>query len=90
MTSNGALYHVKLSGGPSRGRQWSWFVENPEGGGSGMNAGAGVSRTSAHRMAVSHHTGLPVGTPYRLSINEKDIGVVTRGEEPWAPKGETR
>jgi hypothetical protein len=90
MTTNGARYHLKLSGGPSRGRQWSWFVENPEGGGSGMNAGAGVSRTSAHRVAVSRHTGLPVGTRYDLSVNGKYLGTLTRGEESWALKGEHR
>jgi hypothetical protein len=75
------MHTVSLTGGPSRHRQWSWFVENPVGGGSGMNAGSGVSRRSALLMAVSRHMGLPIGARYRLVVNGKDLGLITRGEE---------
>jgi hypothetical protein len=76
------MYTVFLTGGPSRHTQWSWFVENPQGGGGGSNAGAGVSRRGALLMAVSHHTGLEeYGTPYRLVVNGKDLGIMTRGQE---------
>lgn len=79
-----ALHHVKLTGGPSRRTQWSYFVENPQGGGSGTNAGAGVSLAAAWGRAVARHTGLPAGTVYRLSVNDQDRGLQTRGQEPWA------
>lgn len=69
------LHHVKLTGGPTQHTQWSWFVENPLGGGSGQNAGAGVSMSSAHRRAIARHTGLPPGARYRLSVNGRDCGV---------------
>jgi hypothetical protein len=77
--SQAPLYHVKLTGGRSKGRQWSLFVENGYGGGFGTNAGAGASRASALRLALAH---LPVGTEYHLSVNGKYLGlfVVTRDE----------
>jgi hypothetical protein len=75
------MYTVFLTGGPSQHTQWSWFVENHDGGGSGSNAGSGVSRRSALLMAVSRHMGLPIGARYRLVVNGKDLGILVRGEE---------
>ena len=75
---------MKLTGGPKHHTQWSYFVTNPQGGGSGSSLGAGQPLKAVHRHAVSHHTGLPAGAKYHLSVNDEYRGVQTRGEEPWA------
>lgn len=78
------MHHVKLTGGPKLHTQWSYFVENPQGGGFGSNTNAGAPQRQAWAAAVTRHTGLPPGASYRLSVNGQDRGVYVRGEEPWA------
>lgn len=71
-----ATYIVRLTGGPTQHTQWSYFTENPQGGGSGMNADAGTPRRGAERRAIQW---LPVGTEYRLIVNGRDLGTFTKG-----------
>lgn len=69
------MYTVRLTGGPTRHTQWSYFTENPQGGGFGSNAGAGRPRHAALTMALR---GLPSGTLYRLVINDREEGTYAK------------
>lgn len=80
---NSAPYILKLTGGPTRRTQWSWFLQNPQSGGFGQNAGAGVSRARAIWQGIRV---LPVGTRYVLVVNGKEIGEFIRREVEYAPR----
>jgi len=67
---------VHLTGGPSRHCQWSYFTQNPQGGGFGSNGGAGASQRSVLATAVRN---IPAGASYHLYVNEQYRGLQPTG-----------
>jgi len=59
----GMTYHVQLR---KHGSIWSWYTENPQGGGFGSSCGSGLPRGAALRCALR---GVPLGATYTLTVN---------------------